>query len=392
MDAKIFRRTKRWGGFYLLAVLSVSLILLALVAASGPAKAAPPASYKVGATAAFSSPPYSGWWRCGYKMAETDINDAGGINGHPLELIFEDNKADAITAVSITNKLIDYDKVPAMAGTTSTPVVSALPIANQKKTVFVNCAASSPKIRTLTEDWGFSVIPLATSEMVADAQFMYKELGFRKVAIILERTEQGIPGADAFEEEFKRLGGKVVKRVAYEKYAVDMRPQLLAIKAAKPDAVFCQSAAEDFGNLLAQAKEIGLIPGMQFFTFSVPIAQEAFKVAGDAAEGLIWSYFKYDPKAGTPTVKKWFDRFNLLYGYEPTMIYCATAYDSIMMVAKGIQKYGYSAEGIRRYLLEFIGKDYDGASGLINFDDHHVCKGSFVFRTYKNGKIGPYQR
>jgi branched-chain amino acid transport system substrate-binding protein/urea transport system substrate-binding protein len=52
----------------------------------------------------------------GMKMAIKEINESGGILGRKIELVIEDNKSDPKTSVEKTTKLIQRDKVIAIAG------------------------------------------------------------------------------------------------------------------------------------------------------------------------------------------------------------------------------------------------------------------------------------
>jgi branched-chain amino acid transport system substrate-binding protein len=44
-------------------------------------------------------------------LAVKEINEAGGIDGRQVEVIFEDGKCTGVNAVSATKKLIEVDKV-----------------------------------------------------------------------------------------------------------------------------------------------------------------------------------------------------------------------------------------------------------------------------------------
>ena len=52
----------------------------------------------------------------GAKIAESFLNDSGGILGHKVELIIEDNKSNPKEAVATAEKLIVRDKVSGMKG------------------------------------------------------------------------------------------------------------------------------------------------------------------------------------------------------------------------------------------------------------------------------------
>ena len=52
----------------------------------------------------------------GAKLAEEDINKAGGVLNKKIELIVEDNKSNPTEAVATAEKLTQKDKVPVMMG------------------------------------------------------------------------------------------------------------------------------------------------------------------------------------------------------------------------------------------------------------------------------------
>ena len=49
--------------------------------------------------------------RAAVEIAVEEINRAGGINGRPLEIIFEDGKCNAKEATTAAQKLVNIDKV-----------------------------------------------------------------------------------------------------------------------------------------------------------------------------------------------------------------------------------------------------------------------------------------
>ena len=54
------------------------------------------------------------------------INDAGGVNGRPIEVVIVDDATDAPKAEAAATKLIDQDKVVAILGATGTSGTMAM--------------------------------------------------------------------------------------------------------------------------------------------------------------------------------------------------------------------------------------------------------------------------
>ena len=69
----------------------------------------------------------------GVQLAAKEINDAGGIDGKMIELVVEDDKCEPTAGVSAMTKLINVDKVVAVAGPMCSAVAGAsLPIAQKE--------------------------------------------------------------------------------------------------------------------------------------------------------------------------------------------------------------------------------------------------------------------
>ena len=89
--------------------LLVSLFVLAVMPA-----AAQQGPIKIGAILPLtgSGASYGVWMKGGTEMAAEEINAAGGIAGHKLEVIYEDHAADASKAVNAMRRLVEVEKVP----------------------------------------------------------------------------------------------------------------------------------------------------------------------------------------------------------------------------------------------------------------------------------------
>jgi branched-chain amino acid transport system substrate-binding protein/urea transport system substrate-binding protein len=73
---------------------------------------------KIGAVQPFSGglELYGGQAKLGLDLAAKEINEAGGIMGSPVEIVYEDNKTDPKASVERSNKLIQGDEVIAVSG------------------------------------------------------------------------------------------------------------------------------------------------------------------------------------------------------------------------------------------------------------------------------------
>src|SRR2546426_2351824 len=89
-------------------ILSAAVGLLTLVAAHRAAAQAPE-PYRIGMTAAITGP-FSAGYAPTYEAYRTyfkRVNEAGGINGHPVVITYEDDRGEPQRAAAAAKKLTD---------------------------------------------------------------------------------------------------------------------------------------------------------------------------------------------------------------------------------------------------------------------------------------------
>ena len=72
---------------------------------------------------------YGAQWKAGFDLALDQINANGGINGRPLQYVFEDSQSDPRQAVSIAQKFVADPRILIELGDFSSPAsMAASPI------------------------------------------------------------------------------------------------------------------------------------------------------------------------------------------------------------------------------------------------------------------------
>src|SRR5262245_63557138 len=94
----------------------------------------------------------------GAKIAEDEINKAGGVLGKQIQLIIEDNKSNPTEAVSTVEKLIQKDKVPVLIGAwSSTLTLAVMPKLDEYQVPMIVETSSSGKITTSGNPYIFRI-------------------------------------------------------------------------------------------------------------------------------------------------------------------------------------------------------------------------------------------
>jgi len=220
----------------------------------------------------------------GAKLAEEEINKAGGVLGKKIELIVEDNKSNPTEAVATAEKLIVKDKVPVMMGAwSSTLTLAIMPKLEEYKVPMLVETSSSGKITTSGNPYIFRISP--TSEMEAKAFTpLFKSLGIKKADFLATNNDFGLGASKEFAEVAQKEGVEIGVKETMDPKATDFSAQLAKIKASGGDTLFVTTAVEQITLVLKQAKDQQLTARI-ITTGGSNSPDQLIAQAGEAANG-----------------------------------------------------------------------------------------------------------
>ncbi len=311
------------------------------------------------------------------EMAVEEINKDWAKDNMQLEIIFEDGQCNPKEATTAATKLANFDKVKVVLGALcSGETLSAAPIFEKAKIAAMSPCSSNPKVRD-AGDYIFRDYPSDAFLGVATATYVYNDLGYKKVGILFSQSDWGTALKDVFVGKFKELGGEVVAVEGIEDNTTDVKTQLTKIKAAKPDFVYLPLYAGAGAITLKQMKELGIdspvVGGDAMYD------DQVVKNAGDSSEGFesVIGYAK--------APQEWQDKYKAKYGHD-VRVCAANGYDAAKILAQAIKEVGYDGTKVKDYIYAL--KDYQGVSGVINFDDHgDLVESKYAVMKVKNGKF-----
>ena len=220
----------------------------------------------------------------GAKIAEEEINKAGGVLGKKLQLVIEDNKSNPTEAVATAEKLINSDKVPVLMGAwSSTLTLAVMPKLEEYKVPMLVETSSSGKITTSGNPYIFRISP--TSEMEAKAFApLFKKMNIKKADFLATNNDFGLGASKEFSQAAKDNGVEVGVMETMDPKATDFSAQLAKIKASGGDTLFVTTAVEQITLILKQAKDQQLSQRI-ITTGGSNSPDQLIAQAGDAANG-----------------------------------------------------------------------------------------------------------
>ncbi len=300
------------------------------------------------------------------QMAVDEINDAGGINGRPLELIIEDSKCNAQDAITAYNKLTKVDGIKIILGTScSGAMLGAAPHAEKEGVILFSGLATNPDIAN-AGDYIFRTAMNDTQLGIDTGNVLWAD-GIRKLATMTESTDYAEGVRRTSVAQFEKRGGQMVGEERYPSDTTDFRTQLTKLINANPDAIHIAAQAEFAGGtIVKQVRELGYKGAL--YSEIVPIGATALEIAGDAAIGLKAITADIDPSnnKGVEVLAN----FKARYGYITLGWYLASGYDDVYITAECLKKTNddQDADGFRDCMYDIT---WSGAIGdNYSFDEN----------------------
>lgn len=313
------------------------------------------------------------------EMVVKKINEEGGINGRPLQLVIADDEGDPTKAAIIAKKFIESDKVVAIIGPTRTDTgMAAKPIVEQMQVPTFMCVGGDPVITVPPFKWTFKS-PQRTSVAVKKTFDYLKKKGIQKIAIITSADGFGRDGKNWLEKLAPDYGLKIIASESFQATDNDMTAQLIKIKATSPEAIICWTIGKAGSIVAKNVRQLAInSPLYQCHGLPDPIY---VKLAGEASEGNIMPSTKLMVAAQLPdsdpqkkVILEFIRLYTDVYKYDrqfPINTHSGYAWDAIYIVANAMKKGGTNNEKLREAIEDT--KGYVGVSGIYNLtaEDHN---------------------
>ncbi|MFK0173538.1 ABC transporter substrate-binding protein [Streptomyces sp. NPDC090306] len=321
------------------------------------------------------------WEAKGAKLAISEWNKKGGIDGRKIKATVFDSQGDPTTGTNIARKLASGGYV-AMIGTSESAVTVAMaPTLRTAKIPNITSGQATALI-DVKSPFLFLNGPTSTTYDSTLADYMVKTGGYKKIAMISNNGSYGKGEHDAFTAALKKDGITPVTDQVVTTDQKDFSAALSRIRQTKPDAVFVGSEEVEAGLIVKQARDLGIKAP---FAGAAPQGTPVFIDTAGAAnvEGTIVSspYLSNDTDAAS---KKFAAAYQAAYG-KTAELHGAKAYDgtNILLTALRTSKLATGqklADAIRA-------TQYDGLLGDFKYDDTGVGIFKTTIGIIKGGKL-----
>jgi len=307
----------------------------------------------------------------------------------PVELRYADNKSDKIESETAAQKLVhDFGASIVLGSWGSSNSIAAGPIFEKAQVPAIGTSCTNPLV-TLGNDYYFRVCFTDPFQGKVMANYAFKEGEYRKIAVIQEESSvYSVALVKIFTENFKQLTGdenSIINAGSYNTGDNDFKVQLTAIKDSDAQAIFFPGNFTESALIMKQARQLGItLPFLGGDTWETP---EIIRIAGEAAEGAVYSSF-YDPAVPlTDRAAEFLDAFAAEYGKdEPVTGVTAQGFDAYLLALETIQKAGRLDGPALRDTLAAT-KDFEGATGFVTLDENGDAVKPAVIKIIQGGQF-----
>jgi branched-chain amino acid transport system substrate-binding protein len=267
-----------------------SVIASALLAAAGSVSAGP---MKVGVII-----PLSGLTsqvgekvKAAYQLAEQEINQAGGVNGEPIQFVFADHQGRPDVGAREAERLVEQEKVVALSGSYESGVTLAVAqVAERRKIPYIVPYSAANRITESGLKYTFRTRP--PSRLWVDAMYKFLDVvakqsgkSINKIAILAEDGAYGQGTAEDIRQLGVNYGKQIVATETFKGGAQDLTAQISKIKAAGADAVLAASYLND--TMKAQQTMSLLQYKLPYMTLGTGQVDNGFFQLGELADGQV---------------------------------------------------------------------------------------------------------
>jgi branched-chain amino acid transport system substrate-binding protein len=323
----------------------------------------------------------------GAQLAVDEWNAKGGIGGRKLHLEVGDDQHDPKQAVSVANKLINMGIVGMVGHFNSSASIPASSVYHDADIPMITPASTNPKLTEQGFSNVFRVVGRDDQQGSVAAKFVASSLKAKRISILHDKTTYGQGLAQEFKKSLLAFAAEGLEVVSFDGVIQgerDFRGILTALKGHQPDLFFFGGVFPEGGQLVKQAREVGLSAPMM--SGDGVIDPKFIEIAGEAAEG---TYLTFTPDPDKmPQAAGFLKKYRAKHGSQlaPYAIY---SYDATNILLKAISDSG-STEG-KHITAAIRSMKYDGASGHIEFDEKgDVSKAPYIVWVTRDGAFEEY--
>jgi branched-chain amino acid transport system substrate-binding protein len=321
------------------------------------------------------------------QLAVEELNARGGVLGHKIEVIVEDDDTKPAPSVRKAEKLILQDDVKLLVGAVSSGATMAvMDVTKKHKVIHWNAVSCAEFMRTTKfHKYYFSNQPDSRMQANGLAKYILDKMG-KRVYIFYTDYAMGQSDGRQFKTAIEKLGGEVVGVAGAPLDTKDFSPWFGDINAKSPEVIFLAFAGTDSLRLMTQLHSFGMTKKYRLAGIDCFLLQQDLPAIAEPMEGFVQlaHFSAYNPDKNMQAFNA---KFKRKFGVDANIM--AGAYDGLMFWATAVEKVkSFDADKVAAALEGMCLEGTHVGRQCIRKEDHQVVMDMHLYQV-KGGKNIP---
>ena len=323
----------------------------------------------------------------GVQLAIDEINAAGGVLGHNLEMVVADEVDNLEMSVLATQELLANDDVMGILGSMySTYCIAAIPAVEATGVPFISMGSSSG-VSNEKGEYVWQDRPLDTAQGAVLADYVVNELGCKNPAIMYSTQSALLSLAEQTIAALKNAGLELTEanEFAFPEDESNYAPYISQIMDGDYDCLIAMANQAPAAVICQQVQAAGLSPddmpliGSTSFCSNVCITN-----AGAAADGW-YSISDWCPGDSNDVAAQFEENYTAYSGRAISDLAAVCVYDGVYILAKAMEAAGTVED---RAAINAAMKDveYQGAISYFKYNEDHSFATALTITQNTDGK------
>jgi branched-chain amino acid transport system substrate-binding protein len=274
----------------------------------------------------------------GSEIAVEYLNEKGGVLGRKVVLSVQDSAGKNENGVAAYRRLVANEKAVAVFGFIHSGVnIAVNEVAKEMGVPTMGTQSGASDVTGKHYDIAFrthAVDPPRAATWLGWA----KKMGFKRMSILAETTDYGVGLAKATEAQNKSANlGLEIQTIMFDRTTTDLLPQLLQVKAFKPDCIINVGVGQPLDLMITQATTVGLLPTIPMVTsYDAPGRPQHWQLHKEQGVGVHFIAF-YTQKSKLSDLGEWFvKKYQEKYN-EPPIYSALNGFANAIVFAQAIE-------------------------------------------------------
>jgi branched-chain amino acid transport system substrate-binding protein len=279
--------------------------------------------------------------RRGGELAVEYVNTAmkGVLGGRPIAIEVQDSQGRTEAGIAGYRRLATEAKAVGVTGFFHSSVnIAVNEVAKELGVPTIGTQTSAADVTAKHYDVAFRTHAIDPIRVEAFLDFVKKK-GFKRISLVAETTDYGIGIAEETEKQnADKKAGLELQKITFDHGATDLTPQLLQVKAFKPDLVINIGVGQPLDLMIDQATTLGLLPGTpMLLSYDAPVRPQFWQLHPKNGVGVYFIAY-YSPAQKLSDLGEWFAKKYEEKYKEPPVYSALNGFGDVAILAQAVDQ------------------------------------------------------